>query len=156
MFKYHKQKGVTLLELIIAISIVAILASIAVPAFNNTISSSRVTSNTNLIVGAMNYARAEAIERRLSVEVKGDSDSGWEVTVDPGGDNEELLQSFTPSQKGLSITFVDITYENDGYRTSGSSKADVLVTDTDTDIKRRICISVSGSVDVNKDGAECS
>ncbi len=134
---------------------VGILASLAVPAFNTTMSRSRVTSNTNLIVGAMNYARAEAIERRLSVVVRSVSGGGWEVMADPGGASEELLQTFDPSQQGLSVSFANITYENDGFRTSGSSKTNILVNDPETGEKRRICIAVSGSIDVQKDGGTC-
>lgn len=54
-------RGFTLVELLITVSVAAILAAIGIPAFANMIHSNRVTSATNELVSALNLARSEAI-----------------------------------------------------------------------------------------------
>ncbi|MDQ7049220.1 MAG: GspH/FimT family pseudopilin [Enterobacterales bacterium] len=71
-----KNHGVTMLELVVTIAIVGILASLAVPAFDNQIKDSKLISNTNLVVGAFNMARSEAINRGAQVRVNGIA-NGW-------------------------------------------------------------------------------
>jgi type IV fimbrial biogenesis protein FimT len=55
-----------MMELLITITIAAILVSLAVPAFNSTIGVNRLATQTNDLVGAMNFARSEAITRNAN------------------------------------------------------------------------------------------
>lgn len=59
--------GVTLLELMVAISVIAILATIAIPTLQNFIQNNRVTAQTNELVAIINLARNEAIRRNLDL-----------------------------------------------------------------------------------------
>lgn len=63
------RKGFGLIELIVTISIVAILMAIALPNFQGTINSNRTTSQSNDLIGAFNLARNEAISRNRVVTV---------------------------------------------------------------------------------------
>ena len=63
------RKGFGLIELIVTISIVAILMAIALPNFQGTINSNRTTSQANDLIGAFNLARNEAISRNRVVTV---------------------------------------------------------------------------------------
>ncbi|MGC4397348.1 GspH/FimT family pseudopilin [Hydrogenophaga sp. T2] len=94
------QRGFTLIELMVGITILAILLAIAVPSFRGSMASSRVTSSTNEIVSALALARSEAIRRGTRISVckstngtgcaaAGGWEQGWIVFVDtnrPGGD----------------------------------------------------------------------
>jgi type IV fimbrial biogenesis protein FimT len=77
--------GFTLIELMIAISILAILLGIAVPSFTDASLSSKIGSQANNLAAGANLARSEAIKRNatvvLCVSTNGTScaaSGGWE------------------------------------------------------------------------------
>lgn len=151
--------GFTLLELIISLVIAGTLVAIAIPAFNNTISSSRVTSNTNLLVGIINYAKSEAISRQVNVLVRRNGDI-FEVVADPGGANEESLREIQPPTQDVSVTsnLAGLTFNARGFREFGGGAAsigNISIKDSKTEIERRICVSIGGSVSVT-DGEACT
>lgn len=57
------QNGVTLIELMVALAVLAILVSAAVPSFVNLVKDTRMRSTVNALVTAMRVARSEAIKR---------------------------------------------------------------------------------------------
>jgi len=61
--------GFTLIELMITVLIVAILLSIAVPSFHDTIARSRVASGASALSTAFTTAKSEAVKRGRSVTV---------------------------------------------------------------------------------------
>jgi len=63
------QQGFTLMELMVAIAILAILISIAAPSFTHLIARKQVDSFTTQVVGAMQLARSEAITRNTNVSI---------------------------------------------------------------------------------------
>lgn len=63
------QRGVTLLELLVTIAILAILVAIGLPGMRDFIVSNRLSSDVNGFIGLVNYARSEAIVRNQDVVV---------------------------------------------------------------------------------------
>lgn len=61
--------GVTLIELLVTLSIAAILMAIAVPSLQDWLRRNRVDSASSDLMAALNYARSEAIRRGVSVSV---------------------------------------------------------------------------------------
>jgi len=86
--------GFTLLELLISISLLAILLVTAVPSFRSAIQNNRLTTQTNDLVTALQLARTEALKRATAVSVcasdtttatptcGSDWTDGWMVVVD--------------------------------------------------------------------------
>ena len=91
-----RDQGVTLIELLTVIAIVAILAAIGVPSFQETIVRNRMAAQSNEFLSALNFARSEAIKRGHSVTLcrstnatscasTGGWESGWLAFSDPNG-----------------------------------------------------------------------
>ena len=90
--------GFTLLELMVTLAVAAIVVTIAVPNFRSVVQSNNSAALTNDIVGALNYARSEAVRRGRPVSVcasvdqqqcssgTGETDwaPGWIVFTDEG------------------------------------------------------------------------
>lgn len=76
------QKGFTLIELMIGLAILAILVSLATPAFKDTFERSRADSDIADLVRALNLARQEAINRGVNVSVDvADANAGWNAGI---------------------------------------------------------------------------
>ncbi|NIR31862.1 MAG: prepilin-type N-terminal cleavage/methylation domain-containing protein [Gammaproteobacteria bacterium] len=72
------QCGFTLFELVITVTVGAILVTLAVPSFNTMIQNNRLTSQINEFVTTLHAARSEAVKRNQTVIVC--------ATDDPGAD----------------------------------------------------------------------
>ena len=64
-----RQRGFTLIELMVTLAIAAILVSIAVPSFSVMIAQNRMAGQLNEFTAALNLARSEAIRRGVTVTV---------------------------------------------------------------------------------------
>ena len=98
-------RGFTLLELMVAIAVLAILATVGVPSFRDLIQNNRVTTQTNELVTALSFARTEAVKRGRPVEVTvSQAAPGWSATVvlAPGTADEDTLRVF--DRAGSSVT----------------------------------------------------
>lgn len=94
-FIMKTQNGFTLIELMITVSLLAVMMTLGVPAFQSTIQSNTVAAKSNAFLSAVKIARSEATKRRDSVIIcasdtqtncnntNGWSD-GWIVFVDDG------------------------------------------------------------------------
>ena len=74
MFKHasrlrHASQGFTLIELMVTVSVLAILVGLALPNLRSFLVSNRLSSDVNGLIGLLNYARSEAIVRNQSVVV---------------------------------------------------------------------------------------
>lgn len=59
--------GISVIELVITLAVVAILATTGVPAFSNFIQSNRISETAFDVLGTINLARTEAVKRKRRV-----------------------------------------------------------------------------------------
>ena len=77
-YSHFSQKGVTLIELMIVIALLAILTTIAAPSYNNLIQRNSVDGGVDLFVAQLRLARNEAVRRNNTVTLgKSDSSTNW-------------------------------------------------------------------------------
>ena len=57
------ERGFTLIELMVTLSVAGILLSMAVPAFSSFVQNDRDVGQINSLAGSFNYARSEAVKR---------------------------------------------------------------------------------------------
>jgi type IV fimbrial biogenesis protein FimT len=86
--KLDRSYGFTLIELIVSISLAAILMSMAIPSFIGTIGNNRLTTVANELLTSINFARSEAVKRGVQVTIERLSptsqvwEGGWKIYVD--------------------------------------------------------------------------
>jgi len=109
-----RQAGVTLLELLTALAVIAVLMAIAVPSFRSLTEANRVASEINALTNDLQIARATAIKEGLPVSICVSSNgtscaaantswqSGWIVFADPSnltGTSPPTATGITPLRK---------------------------------------------------------
>jgi len=80
--KYHY--GFTIVELLVVLAIVTILAITAVPSFITYLQTSRLTSASQNLYYALQYARTEALKRNATVYVSFQTGSSWCYGINAG------------------------------------------------------------------------
>lgn len=106
----ERQSGFSLLELLVAAALLSILASLAVPQFNQLLRTSKLATSTNILLGSIIRARSEAIRRQQPVVIRHAGkgwERGWRVFVDFNNDTrwnpgEPLIQSQAALANGIS------------------------------------------------------
>lgn len=65
----RRSQGFTLIELVVALSVLAIIVAMAVPSFTSLINSNRLSTNANELVAAVQLAKMESLRRGMRVGV---------------------------------------------------------------------------------------
>ena len=131
MLFQNKQSGFSLIELMMVLAVVAIFATVAIPSYQSTIQNGRLTSQTNELIGALYYARSEAVKIRSDVQICKSNDGlscdsglnwqdGWLVWNDADGDGAvdetEILRVGSEAEGQISVfaTMDEVTFSNRG------------------------------------------
>ncbi len=135
--------GVSLLELVMVIAIVAILGTIAVPGFQYVTTSNRVSTEVNSLLGDMQYARNEAVKEGQPITICASANpmapapscsgatswqSGWIVFPDPDSTQtvvptSVILRNQTPFTAAdtfdANLGVAAVTFNREGFASSG-------------------------------------
>ena len=162
-----KNSGFTLLEILIALALIAILTALAIPSMRAFSQNDRLTTNINTMIGHLAYARSEAVKRHAQVSIcisndtvgctGGNWEDGWIVYVDADANgtydaatvNEDILRvnQALDGNNTLAPTAAyttQVTYDNRGFVTATGGF--LLCDDRTGDFGKTITISNTGRV----------
>ncbi len=132
--------GLTVIELLVALAIAAVMLAYAVPAFNDFADQRRIASSSNMIIAGVNYARSEAARLGTSVTLQtmngGDDTNEWGpgfcVTAGTPGNCDTPLNIFEP-EANVTLDGIDgldglvsLTFDSTGMLT-GAVDGDIEV-----------------------------
>lgn len=143
----RRSRGFTLIELIVTITVAAVLAGLALPAFQNFIANQRVRNASFDLMAALMLTRNQAVTRNTEVSFVKKStdtwDAGWTVTVDTTTvllKQEPFNNLAITDSAGLST----ITYGRDGRSSTAGTQFTVGPATTNSAVSPR-CITISPS-----------
>ena len=146
-----KESGVTLVELIIVIAIVAITVTIGVPSFQTMFANNRIAGQSNTFVGSLYLARSEAVKWNQQVDVVsgGDWNTGWQGLTDTDNDGsiDDVLQTVEALTGGTTFsasTANTISYDANGRVTAGTGA--YTLNNTNAGSTRNINLNLMGRV----------
>jgi type IV fimbrial biogenesis protein FimT len=164
-----QSNGFTLIELMVAVAVLAILSAIAIPQLTRFITNARVSGTMNEYIAAVNLARAEAVARGVRVTICAAATTtscrtsgtdwtvgGWIVFVDDGLNpgqidaGEEILRQRSDWTGMWSVVapagLRRISYVSNGRPETGTMNGGVTFTPDQNDLttQRRVCIDRSG------------
>ncbi|MBK6999902.1 MAG: GspH/FimT family pseudopilin [Rhodoferax sp.] len=166
-----RHKGFTLIELMVVVSIVAIVAAIAIPSWNNLIVSNRIRAAVNDWISSTQFARSEALRQNMQITLCPSSDgiqctatdyeTGWIVRTDGTiALANRVLQDTLPKQ-GIKMTPESINSRIVNFMPNGrlgtnamlpgGYTAHITVRDdppTNDSLTRHICIPRTGRIKV--------
>ncbi len=113
----HRMSGVTLVELMVTVAVLAIVTAIALPSFQSTIRSNRAATAANELLASLMLARSEAIRNGNSAGIcpsangtscNSDWSSGWLVWSDADGngnlDGNETIIRYSQARNGIQLS----------------------------------------------------
>ena len=156
--------GFSILELMVALTVLGILLGVGIPAFRATVENNRLVSANNEFISALNYTRSEALKRSnpvsLCASTNGTTCAGstnWTTGYIAFGDTnangnldgaETVLQAWPATQTNLTLnstTRTFVRYASTGV-SSGTETFSLLKPGCTGDKARQITISVTGRI----------
>lgn len=157
---YSNLKGFTLIEVMVVIIVLGILAAISVPAFQDTILTTKIRSYANSFISSTRLARAEAIKRNTPVSLcvssadgascaTGGWEQGWIIIT-----GTTVIQRQQAVTTGYKITessgLTSLTFQPTGIGATQSTFTICRATPSVGNQERVVTISATGKSTITK------
>ena len=152
-------KGFSLIELMVAVAIIAIIATIAVPSFSALLQNSRLSSATNSVLGALQTARSEAATLRSTIKVCAanaaqtacGNSTDWKsgVLIMRGS---TLLRVVPSAQKGVSVA---ASTQEVAYLGNGTTSAATVTLTSESGRTTTILVNTIGQACIEGESGKC-
>lgn len=171
---FRRITGFTLIELMIAIAVLAVLVAIGFPSFQNVMRSNRVATGTNELIAAVSLARTEAIRNNRGSSICGSQSGaacdgtwtqGWIVWADTDAngvvDAGETVLRYVSGNGGVEIAGPAgfLHFDARGRRTSTAADAGALIIQParcdGKSYRRTLALSPTGQIRKAGDLAAC-
>lgn len=146
--------GFSLIEMMVVVSLLAIMLAIAVPNFTQMVASDRVKTAANELYGLLQYARGEAVGRGQRVTISASTSDTWAETLDvialKDGEPVTLRHYESLNQPEVSAITAAQSLSELAFYSNGSSSDSTLITlcySSDSSIAgRTISVARSGQI----------
>jgi type IV fimbrial biogenesis protein FimT len=139
-----RSRGFTLIELITAVAILAVLLGLGLPSFTNIIANNRAKgAATDLYVALVN-TRSEAVKRNANVTLSPNASgwqAGWQI-LDPANNVLETHAALG----GITISGgpANVVYQSSGRPQGGASSSFLITSTANSSVQRCVLLSSSG------------
>ena len=161
------QAGVTLLELLVVVTLAAILMAIGIPSYRYVTYSNRMATEVDSLLGDLQYARSEATREGQYVTVciaqststatcaaatSANWQNGWIIfsdvnhdeTIDSGDAVLRVRAAFTSTDTFVSNPAASyVTFNREGFASLGSGATRVSLNDSDNDPTYARCLDIN-------------
>lgn len=170
-----KANGFTLIELMITLTVLGILVSIAVPSFFELLSNNRMTATTNSISAGLQAARSEAIIRKTPVLFCAGTDctspldnnlaTGWviglDADLDGSIDTDGMIRVADAFPTNMAITTPGfggkfVRYNTQGMATSPPTSIQICDSSRTNELGNTILFNGTGGIIVSPTKPTCS
>ena len=166
----NRQRGFTLIELMITLAIAAILLTVGVPSFQSMMRNNRAATHMNEMITALNLARSEAAKRGLRVSLCPSTNqaactggtswnNGWIVFIDTStNDSSVIVGTVLRVGEALAGAPTFTGPPSVRYRFTGGTLPDGTSVQFDyalDTVTQRVCVSPVGRPRVEKVATSC-
>ncbi len=142
--RLHRSAGFTMTEMMVALTITVILATLAVPSFKETIARSKTKSVASELYASLARTRSEALSRNATIIVTpkaGKWESGWTIS-NPAADAP--IDDRGPTS-GLTVTGPDsVSYTASGRLPATSAPRFIITATSSTTATACVSVDLSG------------
>ncbi len=142
----QKNKGFTLIELMVTIAVLGIIATIAAPSFSNLLEKQNLNRSTQELIGQLNSARSKAVLERREVTVRLnslDADTPNRLNWSPRG--RAVLKTGSPT----TITF-QLSGGIQDFAADISGQPFIICNESGGNKSKNISLSLMGTIQVTE------
>jgi prepilin-type N-terminal cleavage/methylation domain-containing protein len=135
--------GFSFIELLLVVALVAIIASVTLPALNGTMSSYRLRASADIIASELDAARVMAISRGAIYEVHFNGNQVAVIDPQESTDDKRAVRRPKMLEAGVTVSGPTITF-----RPRGSAVGGTIDLTNEKGITTSVTVQVSGKITV--------